>query len=484
MKMKDGRKTAGDAWRHKAQDFFEDINSPELIIPEVPLNEKMEMWSLYMDQLKKIAKDGTEEEKNMLQHMYGFAATGEVEDDSDDVFEDIGHVKTDKTKTTYNMTIPELEEAVKAKVPKHAFYDLYNQFFTPNSEMKIKPAPEELRWMEKLLLNSNNPYTKAITENIPIYSYIAATEVVKALLTAGYEFNEQSMGNANNGAIQKVVDKAMSSAQDQMDQMDDVADTVGAGKMDSDISFKDMASLSEYYNVMKDVPLKDELLRDFIKNTLKLSKSYFSSRYTEVEENIFEVDQLEDLEGLENLLPPLDLIALNDIVTHERVYFNKVNLYIDRSGSMSSYWGYNGRYQSFTDKDGNLEELGMAKLTALKLNAMGEVNEIRCFDGNVKEKPMSVRDTIFLNTGGGTNIDRVIEHVEKMQTPSIILTDMGDSIHEYSPDVYFIGVGSARFSQFLHTDVGKLYLKNHQCVKYDSNDNVFVKLNLTNATHH
>jgi hypothetical protein len=481
--MDDGRATTGEVWRHKAQDFFEDINSPELIRPEVPLFEKIEMWKLYMHDLKNMAKSGTEEEKGLMKHMFNLEHVGD-EEDTESVFEDMETIHSGRMKSNFNMDDMTLEETVKNKVPKHAFYDLYNLFFTPNAEMKINSAPEELRWMEKLLFNSNNPYTKAVTENVPIYSYIASTEIIKGLLAKGYQFTEQSVGQAANKDIQGIVQKAMESAQGAMDQMGDTCETVGAGKVDADMGFKDMINISEYFRVLRDIPLKDELLKDFIKKTLKLSKSYFSSRYTEIEENIFEVDQLEDLEGLENLFPPLDLVNLGEIVTHERIYHNKVNLYIDRSGSMSSYWGYGGSENGFTDKNGNLEELGMAKLTALKLSAMGEVNEVRAFDNDVHEEVLDVRGMLFLHSNGGTNIDQVIDHVEEKKAPSIILTDMGDSIHTYSANVYFVGVGSARFSQFMHNDVGKQYIKNRQCVKYDSKNHSFTIVTGANYKDH
>lgn len=481
--MHDGRQTTGELWRHKTQDFFEDLNSPELIRPEVPLFEKIEMWKLYMHDIKNMARLGTDKEKSRMKHMFGFEHIGD-EEDTDSPFIDMPTIHSGHMKNNYNLDDVELGDAVKTKVPKHAFYDLYNLFFTPNRDMKINPAPPDLRWMEKLLFNSNSPYIKAITENVPIYSYIASTEVIKGLLSAGFEFNQEGIGSASSKDIQKVVQKSMETGQGLMDQMSDSCETVGAGKIGADMGFKDMINLSEYFKVLQDVPLNDSLLRDFIKKTLKLSRSYFSSRYTEIEESIFEVDSLEDLEGLENLFPPLDMINLDEIVTHERIYHNKVNLYIDRSGSMSSYWGYGGQGNGFTDTSGNLEELGMAKLTALKLSTMGEVHEVRAFDGDVHEEVLDVRGMLFLHSDGGTNIDRVINHVNVKKSPSLVITDMGDTIREYSPDVYFIGVGSSRFGQFMNTEVGKKYIRNRQCVKYNNKDHSFTIITAVNAKDH
>ena len=478
--MSDGRRTSGEIWRDKAQDFFTDINSPELIMPEVPLIEKMEMWDLYLSDIKRVARKGNDAEKKELQELFGVTHVGQEKVDSP--FKDIGsdELMSDTTKEVYNMDDFELEDVVKQKIPKHAFYDLYNMFFTPNSEMKIKSAPENLRWMEKLLFNSNNPYVKAITENIPVYSYVASTEIIKALLGAGKELNDGGVGSCENQEIQNIVKEALNNAQEKMDQMESVSETCGAGKIDSELSFKDMTNISEYYSILQDVPLKDDLLRDFIKKTLKLSRSYFSSRYTEVEETILEVDQLEDLEGLENLISPLDQFNLEEVVTHERLYHTKINVYIDRSGSMAGWHSYNGKKNTFVDSDGNLEDLGMAKLTALKLNTMGEVNEVRAFDTQVYE-PLDVRGMLFLETGGGTNINTVIKHIVSSGSPSLILTDMGDSISEYSPEVYFIGVGGADFRSFMNSEVGKQYIKNHQCVKYLENTHEFVKITGSNV---
>ncbi|UCD07281.1 MAG: hypothetical protein JSW41_05675, partial [Candidatus Aenigmatarchaeota archaeon] len=61
------------------------------------------------------------------------------------------------------------------------------------------------------------------------------------------------------------------------------------------------------------------------------------------------------------------------------------------------------------------------------------------------------------------------------------ITDLCDSINVYSPDVYFIGVGGARFSNFKNSSVGKQYLKSHQCVKYLEKDHTFVKVTRDNV---
>lgn len=479
--MSDGRSTIGEEWRSKAQDMFEDMNSSlELIYPGVSTTEKREMWSLYLSELKRQAREGTDDEKKSIERMFNYQHTGKEEDES--VFDDIDdyEYKTNSTHDVYNMSDQELENRIKDKVPKHLFYDLYNLYYTPNVDMKIKAAPENLRWAERMLFNSNNPYTKAITENVPAYAYTAVTEIIKYFLDKGKSLDDQGVGGMQGIAIQNMVNEALKNAQDKMQELDDVCETTGAGKVDGELTFDQLASISEYYHVLKDVPLRDDLLKDFIKKTLKLSRSYFSSRYSEVEQNILDVDQLEDLEGMENLISPLDIFNIEELVTHERIYHQKLNTYVDRSGSMGGYSYWNGKHNTFLDSNGQLGVLGVAKLTALKLHAMGEVHEVRAFDNSVHKKPMSVRDLLFLKPGGGTTIDRVIQDIREKGTPSIIITDLQDSISLYSPDVYFIGVGNARFSSFMNNKIGKAYLKNHQCVKY-TRDHDFVKVTVKNV---
>jgi hypothetical protein len=416
------------------------------------------------------------------------------------LLDDIEDFVKEKNMGPYNgMNREQLEEAVEKIFPKYMMYDTYNINETPTESIELGVTDESNQWLFDFLMNrATGYYTKTVTQNNPFNSYIYSSEILKQLLLMYQQENPQGPapqdgeGKSGKGqsGIEKMLrkmqgnqkgnqklDQAMEKAQQEADQR--IKDTektgettgdLGCDKGMGDFSLGDIKEFMDYTEALEHISLDETTVSSFVKNTLKLSESYFSTKYTETQLEFLEADVIDDLQGVEFLIPQLRAVGLEDVVTHERKYHMKFDIFIDISGSMDSRM-YN------MSKKGNssdtLRGIDLAKITAIKLKNLGHVEDVYPFESRVHKKLTDKADIARMRVTGGTDIDRVIRQVEETDRPSVVITDMQDSISVYSPNVFFVGILGASFESFRHSDVGKQYLANHQCIKYNE-QNAFV----------
>jgi hypothetical protein len=413
------------------------------------------------------------------------------------------HEFVQKTKVAPFATMDsvQFEEEMDKIFPKYLFYDTYNVNYTPTEAMKMGKIDENNKWLFDFLMNNaTDYYFKAVTQSSTFNSYVLTSEIAKQLLLLHQQQNPeqpedgegdgdgdgegdgnggggikktlQDMQNSGKGQkqLQEMMDKARQEAENRIEKAEESGEQGGgldASKDLGSLGFGEIQEFLDYNDAVKHISLKSELINNFVRTTLNLSKTYFSSKYKEFEQELLEADEIDDLVGIENLHPALKRVHLDDIVTHERKYQMKFDVYIDISGSMSSnIYGYNRQQRE------NISGLDMAKITALKLKQYGYVEDVYPFESQVHKVLKTPLEIATMKTCGGTDIDAVIQHIEKTGRPSVIITDMQDNISLFNDNAYFIGILGAHFEGFKNTEVGKNYIDRRQCVKYN-NDNTF-----------
>jgi hypothetical protein len=345
--------------------------------------------------------------------------------------------------------------------------------------------------MNSLINKASDYYFKTVTSTSNFNSYVLTSEIAKQLLLLYKQENPDGPGNCGeNGPsgksgmqqmlekmggnkrgdqqVQDAMDKARENAEKEIEQKENAADTAGglsAGKDLGSLSFGDIKEFMDYMEAIKHINLKSDLINNFVKTTLKLSKTYFSSKYKEFEEELLEAEEVDDLMGLENLAPQMKKVHLDDIVTHARQYHMKFDVYVDISGSMGS------NIYSYKSNSPSISGLDMAKITCLKLKQLGYVDDVYPFESRLHPVLRDALSIATMHVTGGTDIDEVIRNIQKTGKPSVVITDMEDHISLYNDNVYFIGILGATFEQFKHQPAGQQYVRNRQCVKYDNSNN-------------
>jgi hypothetical protein len=391
----------------------------------------------------------------------------------------------------------DFEANVEKIFPKYMLYDTYNINVTPTEAMQIAKTDESNKWLFDFLMNkATDYYMKAVTQSSPFNSYVYTSEIVQQLLLLYQQQNPQGpdpndssgdgqsgmekmlskmMGNAKgNQQLDQAIQKAQDNAENKIESTENTGEAsgeLGSDKGMGDFSLGELSEFMDYQEAIKHIKLDSQMVNNFIKTTLNLSKTYFSSKYKEFQVEMLEADVIDDLQGLENLHPQLRALHLDQVVTHDRYYHMKFDVYFDISGSMASnMYGYNvsetGKQTQYS-----ISGLDMAKITAIKLRNLNYVEDVYPFQSRVEPKLDDNHKIALVRCTGGTDIDAVIRNITKTGRPSVVITDMQDNISLYDPNVYFIGILGAAFSEFKRSPVGKQYLSSHQCVKYTDNNN-------------
>lgn len=193
-------------------------------------------------------------------------------------------------------------------------------------------------------------------------------------------------------------------------------------------------------------------VKNNIKKLLDRSLSYFGGDEVTLYENFLDHPIIDRMQEMELLHPMLRKISLDDISVKETLRKNKINIYIDNSGSMDEHCGYRG-----------LSKQTFSKALAVKLKELKLLDEVYTFREDVIYQGKDLIDIMAIQPNGGTSISNAVMHAEKNGRNAIIITDAEDSCHVYSDKVFFIGVRGARFSSFKE-EVLKKYKDKEQII--------------------
>lgn len=272
-------------------------------------------------------------------------------------------------------------------------------------------------------------------------------------------------------------DKAMDKNKDKLDQainraekkMEELKEQLGEEALEElskgDPSFLDTADRLK--SELKKLALNKENIRECLKKILDKSESYFSLKYHEKEESIFDADELDDLDGLELLHPVFRNTQLLDVVNKTRQYEGKLDLYLDCSGSMSSHVKVGTGSMSLAD---------LTKGIAIVLLRMKMIDKLYFFDSSLYEiKEVNEFTILSFSRSGGTDFDNVVRQATANGRNSVVITDGEDSVSTYIKNVFWVGVGGTRFqSRWGSGQAFQLYRKNNQCVTFEPNSQKFI----------
>lgn len=217
-----------------------------------------------------------------------------------------------------------------------------------------------------------------------------------------------------------------------------------------------LSNLDSFRRQVQAIDVNKNNLFKAIEKILDKSMNYFSRKSHRNEVELFDAEELLDIDGLEYLHPIFQNTKLMDMSVIEKKYYGKFDIYIDVSGSMSSSSGVSG-----------VSKLLFAKAMAIHMKSIGILNDVYVFDTSVTKIKNSEIGILLINDGGGTSFQCVTNKISETKNNSVILTDMEDSVHTHIDNVFFVGVKGASPHYLSGTTEGKKYLDNGQCIFYD-----------------
>lgn len=205
---------------------------------------------------------------------------------------------------------------------------------------------------------------------------------------------------------------------------------------------------------------KDKIM-SAVKKMLNGSTNYFSQKCIQNDVELFEADQLLDINGIEMLHPFFQKSRIFDLSITERRYIGKYDLYVDCSGSMSA--GCGGDL-------GNVTRIDLAKSLAMQMKQLGILGNLYEFEGSPRQIMNTDMSILMMAARGGTDIEKVVKNILKTGNNSVVLSDGESAVSTYTHKAFFIGIGTD-FHYFKNYDgVGKQFIEQNQCVHYDGKD--------------
>lgn len=282
----------------------------------------------------------------------------------------------------------------------------------------------------------------------------------------------EGTGGSRNGELEKIVDKALNKAKNNIEQakknadekIQDLKDQLGEEAMkdlmNNDPEFLD--KVEELKDRLSAVSINKESIRKVMDKILNESMNYFSTKFNRVEESLFDCEECEDLFGLEFLHPVFKMAEIMSVGNESRIYKGKIDLFLDCSGSMSSYKTFEGT---------NIRMIDLVKGIAMVLYRMGMIENLYFFDGSLYKIDNVNEITILsFSRSGGTDFNKVIAKIKQNGNNSVIITDGYDSCNYYDKRAFWIGVGGTTFDRY---DAFSDYRANRQCVAYNSETSKF-----------
>lgn len=273
----------------------------------------------------------------------------------------------------------------------------------------------------------------------------------------------ENMSNMlNSKQSQKELEQAFKDAEQKLDKLKDIGvDIEDDDQLPEDEKKEIIKNLNNLDNIRYSLQRlntsKDKVLKA-VDKILNGTSNYFSPRCVTKDVEIFEADQLLDINGLELLHPIFRNSRLLDLSVTERKYIGKFDLYVDCSGSMSS--GCGGDL-------GGIMRIDLAKSLAMQMRELGILGDLYEFEDRPKKIMNSDISILMMAARGGTNIENVMQNILKTGNNSVILSDGESYVSTYSHKALFIGIGTD-FHYFKYDrGTGSKFVEENQCIYYD-----------------
>jgi len=381
------------------------------------------------------------------------------------------------------------------KFPKHIAKDIFKMFYNKIDRLDFEERTDTNHTKFKFLERANNPVGKIMSENSNLKSAIFARNIMAYFITrmtimdyvdpqASNDVKNGLSGNSDfdNQGVDKAMDQMMDSKQgksmledaiqkaqdlckemdntmgeDIQEQMFKAANEPGQSNQAAKLSPDYLRTIAAH---LENVQLSMGSLKEKIKKLLDKSVSYFSTKKETTYEDLFNSDNMAGLEDYELLHPKLRKMFIEDLQVKDTKSVGKIDIYIDRSGSMSSYCGVTN------SKGDGISKMDFCKSFAAKLKSMDLLNDVYTFDNRVKKCKNDIISIAMLDCNGGTTIDAAVRNIEKEGRNALIITDAEDRCGIYSDKAFFIGIKGARFNYFDENTI-KEYSQKGQVVVFD-----------------
>jgi hypothetical protein len=273
---------------------------------------------------------------------------------------------------------------------------------------------------------------------------------------------KKMVDNLNSRQSQKELEKAIKEAEAKLEKLKDVGiDIENDEEMPEEEKREIIANLNNLDSIRRSLAAlntsKDKIMRA-VEKILNGTTNYFSQKCIQKDVELFEADQLLDINGLEFLHPMFRNSRLFDLSVTERRYIGKFDLYVDCSGSMGSGCG------------GDLERvprIDLAKSLAMQMKELGILGDLYEFESRPKKIMNTDMSILMMAARGGTDIEFVLKNILQTGNNSVVLSDGESSVSSYTHKAFFIGVGTD-FHYFKHDGgVGQKFVEEGQCVYYN-----------------
>jgi hypothetical protein len=268
--------------------------------------------------------------------------------------------------------------------------------------------------------------------------------------------------NLNSKQAQKELEQALKKADEKLEKLRDVGvDIENDEEMPEDEKREIIKNLNNLDSIRRSLQAlstsKDKILKA-VEKILNGTTNYFSQKCIQNDVELFEADQLLDINGLEFLHPLFRNSRLFDLSVTERRYIGKFDLYVDCSGSMGGGCG--------GDLAG-VPRIDLAKSLAMQMKELGILGDLYEFEDRPKKIMNTDMSILMMAARGGTDIEYVLKNILKTGNNSVVLSDGESHVDTYTHKAFFIGVGTD-FSYFKNTKgAGQKFVEEGQCVYYN-----------------
>jgi len=345
--------------------------------------------------------------------------------------------------------------------------DAFSHWHKKDKKYEITP---DKYWWHHLLSKVDNHLLQYATNDKAGYSYLAASKTM-GILDKLYKKHgddlKQKLNQMNediqNGnepfdkEFEKDMNSAANAAKNQIKKDIEKADNTGmqAGKGNTKEDL-DMMDLMMDPRLQQLVSVKGSNIQDFLKVTIDKATECVGGKATIVEESIFDSEDIEDLINIENFA---HVALFDDLVTKTRKYTTSFDVYIDDSGSMTSYAELGDYSRSVKYRD-------LARMVAFKLEQMDILRDCYLFANKGMMPKIDKKHLFAAHIGGGTDIAQCIQNSKKVNRPAIIITDGWDTIdmeNDYHKDCFILCVGMDSMSKSFER-----FAKNKQIIFYQN----------------
>ena len=356
----------------------------------------------------------------------------------------------------------------KCLLSPHYVLDIFKYFYQAYDHL-LNVTPEKYHW-HYLLTKMDNWLLKTITDSRVLYSVLATCAIVKKIdnvlrnaqkKIGNIEWQFQSVevnwmdvlmssmeGKTHDrfkyyagdpeqregimdvlksipSNVEKAIQSGLRQAKKDIDKYREFSGN-SAGDSEADLDY-----LSVYLDpkIIKAISVSGNSINKFVTKIIDTSVETLGGVAKTYQESIFDADDIQDVEGLENLIHPA---LYKELYVKTTKYHMNFDVYLDDSGSMTG--------RSYLKDGSSITSRILVRFIAIKMRHLGILKDTYIFDSRIEK--VSFDNLLSARLGGGTDFTPIVENVIKNNRPAIVITDGQGSMRCYSDKVFFININT------------------------------------------